>query len=369
MAEKAIAVLGGGNGALTMAADLVLGGHRVRLYQAPDFAAHPDFEPVLRERRVVLEGIGRTGVAELEVVSTGMGEVVDGVDLVNVVVPANAHETFFEALIPHLRDGQTVVVWPGNFGSLRLLKMLKDRGVRKDLLIAETNTLPYGTRRSGPGRVRLLLAAPRVLISALPGSLTQRVVDIIRPIFPCIVPCDNVIATALSNPNPIIHPPGSLLNVGRIEYSKGEFWMYREGITHSVAKVIRRLYSEAEAVARALGSSIEQYEERDFWTTASVMGVAFQAPFDTLGVIASIAGPHSVHDRYITEDLPYGLVPLAELGRKLGVPTPVAEGIVNIGSVVCGEDYWRTGNTLTRLGLAGMSREEIVDYVKTKAAL
>jgi len=368
MTRKAIAVLGGGNGALTMAADLVLAGYRVRLYQAPDYATHPDFEPVLRARSVVLEGIGRTGVAQLEVVSTDLGDVLEGVDWVNVVVPANAHQVFFEALIPYLRDGQTVVIWPGNFGSLRLLKMMQERGLRRDLLLAETNTLPYGTRRSGPGRVRLLLAAPRVLISALPGALTPRVVETVNPVFPCIVPHDNVIATALSNPNPIIHPPGSLLNVGRIEYSKGEFWMYREGITHSVAKVIRRLYSEAEAVALALDSTIERYEERDFWTTASVMGVAFQAPFDTLGVIASIAGPHSVHDRYITEDLPYGLVPMVELGKKLGVPTPVAEGLVHIGSVVCGEDYSRTGNTLEKLGLAHMSREEIIEYVRTKAS-
>jgi opine dehydrogenase len=83
------------------------------------------------------------------------------------------------------------------------------------------------------------------------------------------------------------------------------------------------------------------------------------APFGTEGVIGSILGPTSVRDRYITEDLPFGLVPRSALGRVAGVPTPVIDGIVSIGSVVCREDYWRTGRTLKTLGLAGLKKEQI----------
>ena len=139
--------------------------------------------------------------------------------------------------------------------------------------------------------------------------------------------------------------------------------MYREGVTEAVARVIRGIFDEIDAIAKSLGMEVLQYEDRDFRTTASIMGVAFQAPFDTIGVIASIKGPYTVHDRYITEDLPFGLVPVSELGRKVGVKTPLIDAIVNVGVSVCQEDYWQTGRTLKTLGLDEMSPEQITKYV------
>jgi len=363
MLSKPIAVLGGGNGAQTMAADLTLAGFKVHLYQTPSFAHDPNFAPVLQTRKIRLEGIGRCGTAQISRVTTDIEEALEGVTWINVVVPASAHETFFQELIPSLRDGHIVVIWAGDYGSLRLAEMIRSRNINKRVLMAETNTLPYGTRIETPGTVRLLLSAPRVLISAVPGAETGKVIELLKPVYPCLVPCRNVIVAGLCNPNPIVHPPGSLLNVGRIEYSKGQFWMYREGITESVARVIRKVFEEAEAVAKAWGFEVEQYEDRDFRTTASIMGVAFQAPFDTIGVIASIAGPHSVRDRYITEDLPYGLVPLVQFGEKLSVPTPVVRSLVEIGCVVCNEDFFKTGRTLDKLGIAHLSPQEIAERV------
>ena len=69
--------------------------------------------------------------------------------------------------------------------------------------------------------------------------------------------------------------------------------------------------------------------------------------------------------RYITEDLPFGLVPRCELGRLVGVPTKVIDGFVSIGSVVCEADYWSTGRTLETLGLDGKTPEEIVQLLET----
>ena len=135
--------------------------------------------------------------------------------------------------------------------------------------------------------------------------------------------------------------------------------MYTEGITESVARVIREIYMESQRVAHELGFQMTQYKETDFRTRVSIMGVEFVAPFDTHGAIGSILGPSSVQDRYITEDLPFGLVPRSELGRLVGVSTPVTDGIVSVGSVVCREDYWQTGRTLKQLGLADMAKDEI----------
>ncbi|NPV69165.1 MAG: hypothetical protein HPY55_00785 [Firmicutes bacterium] len=363
MLNKPIAVLGGGNGAQTMAADLTLAGYTVHLYETPEFAKGPKFAPVLESKTIELKGMGRTGKAKIAKVTTDMAEALEGVEWINVVIPATGHDTFFKELLPHLRDGQAVVVWAGDYGSLRLAHLLKESGIKKNVTIAEANTLPYGTRLEEAGVVNLLCAAPLVLLASLPGKKSAQIVDVLKLAYPCLQPCRNVLVAGFCNPNPIVHPPGSLLNTGRIQYSRGDFNMYREGITEAVARVIRHIFIEVESVAKAMGLEVLQYEDRDFRATTSIMGVAFQAPFDTAGVIASIAGPHTIYDRYITEDLPFGLVPVSQLGDKLGVPTPVTDSIVYIGSAVCNQNFWQMGRTLKQLGIADMTPSQIVEYV------
>ena len=139
--------------------------------------------------------------------------------------------------------------------------------------------------------------------------------------------------------------------------------MYREGITAATARVVRALYDETHAVAEALGFKILEYEDEDFRNTGTIMGVEFWAPFDKLGIIANIKGPSTLNDRYIIEDLPYGLVHRSQLGQLVNVPTPIIDGIINIGVVVCETDFWK-GRTLEELGLAGMTKEEIMRYLQ-----
>jgi opine dehydrogenase len=72
--------------------------------------------------------------------------------------------------------------------------------------------------------------------------------------------------------------------------------------------------------------------------------------------------PESLQHRYVTEDIPFGLVTLASLARQLGIPVPGMEAIVNIASMANGVDYWKTGRTAETLGLSGMDVAELIDY-------
>jgi opine dehydrogenase len=359
--SKPIAVFGAGNGGHCMAADLALAGRDVVLCELPEFAAR--LQAVADRRTIRLTGVGRTGDARLAEVTFQASEAVAGSELLNLVVPAFGQRRFFDELIPYLRDGQTVVVWAGDFGSLELSRLLRAQRPELSVHIVETNTLPYGTRLASPGHVHLALLAPKVIAATLPADAPGPALPLLRELWPCIAPGRDVLSVALSNPNPIVHPPGALLNVGRIQYSGGDFNMYREGITEAVGRVIRVVYEEVRAVATALGTEVLEYEERDFRTKVSIMGVAFQAPFDTVGVIGDIAGPKSIQDRYITEDLPYGLVPVAQLGDRLEVDTPLIDAIVTLGSSVCGRDFWTEGRGLEALGLADLAPREILAAV------
>ncbi len=77
-------------------------------------------------------------------------------------------------------------------------------------------------------------------------------------------------------------------------------------------------------------------------------------------------GPTSLKSRYITEDVPCSLVPIALLGEKLGVDVSMTRALVEIGSAVCDEDYWHTGRTLESLGLDGLTGDEVIEAFSSR---
>ena len=76
-----------------------------------------------------------------------------------------------------------------------------------------------------------------------------------------------------------------------------------------------------------------------------------------------IRAPANLEHRYIFEDVPMSLVPIAALGGQYGVQTRGIEAIVRLACIVHRTDYWRTGRTLDKLGLEGLSISELTAYV------
>ena len=63
--------------------------------------------------------------------------------------------------------------------------------------------------------------------------------------------------------------------------------------------------------------------------------------------------------RYMLEDTRLGLSFLVSVGRWAGVPTPVAQGLLSLATVVSGIDLYAEGRTLENLGLDQLSRSEM----------
>ena len=67
-------------------------------------------------------------------------------------------------------------------------------------------------------------------------------------------------------------------------------------------------------------------------------------------------GPFSADSRYLTEDVPQGLVLLESLGLMLGVSTPICSSLINLSSAALGRDLRRNGRTVGRLGSNELQR-------------
>jgi len=373
MSNQPIAVLGGGNVGHTIAADLTLAGYKVNFYEHPQF--EETFKTTLEKGVVEIEDekTGRHERARIHNVTTDMKEAISDVRLILVALPSFGQELFFNTMIPYLKDGQVVFVMTGNFGSLRLRKLLSEKVPNLKITIYETCTMPYGTRLVGPARVSVhwgvgpwigtqsMAGLPKRVrpVCALPAKDTNVALEEFQKLYPLFSPAKNVLISVLNNANFVIHPAPSMLSAGRIEYAnlylKCDFRLHREAHTPSVRRIEDGIADEMAALIRTLGDNVAitktwVKEWSDYQQTVPIEHVSL--------------GPRTLRDRYITEDIPYGLVPMSELGEKLGVATPLINAFIEIASVLNQEDYRKTGRTLEYLGLAELSKEQIVKLVE-----
>lgn len=144
---KKIAVLSAGNGGQALAADLALRGHDVALYDLPRFA--PVIEAIRRRGNTIELQNKITGTAKIRLVTTDIAEALDGAEVVYFTAPSYGQKAFFDLAVPALSDGQVIVLMPGNYGTLALKAALREAG--KDVLVAETDNLPYACAATEPG--------------------------------------------------------------------------------------------------------------------------------------------------------------------------------------------------------------------------
>jgi opine dehydrogenase len=360
MGLKKIAVLGGGNGAHAMAADLALKGFEVNICEAPEF--EEGFRATLERQEISLTDIwGNEKIAKLKA-TTNFEEAIEGAHYIMIPIPAFGHELFFNYIMPFLEDGQTIVTWPGNFSALLFANMLRKKGINKHITLAEAHTLPWGCRLEGQAKeypkVRIFVEAWKLLVSAFPAKDTGKVMDDLKKIYP-VVAGENVLATSLNNPNPIVHPAGTVLNAGWIDTLGKDFFLYKHGTTLSIARVIKAVYEEVSRIADAVNVKMLEYPEEAFWSKGTIMSVYFKAAFDKEGTVGSISGPSSMKSRYITEDVPYGLVPIAQLAYKFNVAIPIIDAVIELSSVINETDYRHQGRQLEELGIADLDKDTL----------
>lgn len=147
------------------------------------------------------------------------------------------------------------------------------------------------------------------------------------------------------------------MNAGRIEYSRGEFYFYEEGVTPSVADVIMRVDAERRDIGRALGYDLLPANEAFHKAGFGPKGDLWAAINGSL-MLTRLKAPGNLRNRWLTEDIPYGLATWSLLGAQLGVDTPLMRAFVEIGF-----DGWNEGRGLEDLAIAGMGREELKEYL------
>ena len=364
-----VAVLGGGNGAFITAADLAGRGHTVRIFEAPEFAK-------------ALDGVKEKGGIKLEVragldlpqgffpveATDDAARAVEGAELILTVVPAFGQKRFAELVGKHLRDGQVVVLSPGNFGgAVEFARTIRESGCTGRPIIMETECMIYSGFKDGPASCWVSGFKQGMSGAAFPASDGPQGIAVLQKVYPMCRLGHNILETGLGNVNTVFHAPILVLNAGRVESDKDEFLFYWDGCSESVGHVVEGLEAERLALGLALGTPLAPFHKVmiDWYGHQGAKGDSLAQVMRTNPAYEWDTAPRSLRHRFLLEDIPYGMVPMEDLGRLAGVKTPLTTAIIDLACSLLGEDFRAKARSLKALGLAELTAEEFRDVIAT----
>lgn len=352
------AVIGGGNGGQSAAAHLAVMGYPVRIYDVlPETISAID-----KQGGIHVDG-AVTGFGPVEKATLKMEEAVEGADVIMVIAPALYHRDIAEKMAPSLQSGQIILIHPGaTMGAIEFRQVCREKGAPvESIIVAEAQSLLYACRAKTPGHAHINGMKQTLAIAALPSSRTNEAVKVISEAFPQIYGASNVLETSLTNLNAVMHPGPSLLNVSLIE-SELAWEYYMDGITPSIGSYAERLDLERLALGKAVNLELPGVLQM-YRTLYGVDKPTLSETVKEVKAYRGIAGQKRIDTRYVLEDIPMGLVPMASLGEQLGVPVPMISTIIDLGSFLLQKDFVSQGRTMKKLGLDGLDASGLTEFV------
>jgi opine dehydrogenase len=314
-----VLILGAGNCGLLAAAYFYLRGCDVLCY-----TRDPQKAAMLNGGLLPVEGVIRADCPLRAV--TDIDEALGFADLILVCTPGNAHRDIFEKIRGRFREGQKLLILNGNFGAYEARIMLEEDIREKRLRVGETASQPFLGTFTGAG-LRARAVKEALSLAGLSPEDTAALADAVAPYWKKIHPLGTVLDSSLSGANPLIHAVLALFNLTRIENGE-EFYILAQAPDRAIA-YIENLDRERQELGRALGAApVPLLQEMlSFWTGeyGSLAGLFRNHP-----LYSKSLGPRTVDHRFISEDIPYGIMPINALGKIAGLDTPYAGALEQI---------------------------------------
>ncbi len=350
-----VCVIGAGSGGRAFAAYLSSKEHKVRLYNR-SFSRISDIQ---KSKSIQASGVLK-GIFNLDLVTQNIERAVRDVNIIMVVTPASAHREIAEKVAPYLTDGQIIILNPGRtFGAIEFIRVIEEKRGKIPIFIGETQTLLFTSRALNQNKVNILKIKDSVDFSLFPDKYNDIIYEIIKDIFPQLNPVDDYLQVTLNNIGMLLHPTISLFNAGLMDYGKS-FKFYKEGTTPRVCLVLEKIEMEINQIFEKLGLKqllFPKWARNSYGIQANSIYEAIQK----IDAYKDIIAPKQLITRYFTEDVPTGLVPIASLGKYLGIATPIIDSVIHLASILCGIDFSKIGRTVENLGVKNILEERILE--------
>lgn len=349
-----ITVVGAGHGGTTVAADLKTKGHVVKLLKTSK-GLHNEHFDYLRNNKgkiKIVEGATET-LVNLDEVTTDIQSAITDAELIIIYVQTNYHEQVIKNILPFMNDNQIVLLEPGYLSTAYFLKH-NDGNV--NFTIVEAQSSPIDCRIIEPGKVKVLYRNVRNPVALFMKGNQTVVQDKLDELQYNFVYLDSIIEAALHNPNLIVHTIGGIMSIPRIEFTGGDYWMYKEVFTPHVWSLVESLDDEKMNVLEKAGAERLPYVDACKFRNSQDLEMDSREIFLDYAENNSPEGPYVADSRFITEDVPEGLVLLESLGQMLNVATPTCTGLINIASAALNIDFRENARTVELLGKENLEK-------------
>jgi opine dehydrogenase len=331
-----VAVIGTGAAGLATAALLAIGGQSVQVANR----GPRGLEEIRTAGGIAVENADGSTVTLPVQAATSIGEAVESAEVAILAIGGGAEGELLLDLGPRLGELDLIVSISGRAGSgPTCARAVTAAGVQ--VTVAEM-AFPFVATEERPGAVCIHGRKAWTAIACHPVERGADVLKRVRALFDLEIDlCPSLWPTLHCVPGLTI-PLQMLANAGPI--SRGEkFSFYREGGFREMDRLVDALDRERSLIGEGVGlqttSSVAWLNRTYGLDCASVSEVFATAP-----AYALRTAPDTLRHRYLTDHVPLCAVPLALLGRQVGVETPFLDSIATLASAVVGEDLWSLGS-------------------------
>ncbi|MCF6807803.1 NAD/NADP octopine/nopaline dehydrogenase family protein [Thiotrichales bacterium 19S9-12] len=363
-ASKRIAIVGAGHGGQALAADLALKGASVNLCADK---SHPGGlnAIIANSHKIKFKTNHKEYLAQLNLATNDFAQALNGVEYIFIVLPSFAHESMMMRILPFLENGQKVLTLAANFSSLCYLNLMERFFLDVKVTLGDIASLPYACRSSNKGEVEVVATKKNIQLATIPNDMTKVIANDLNTIFPSeLIPCDNVLELGLNITSGMSHPINALLNAGRIGEGKDPFYFYKDGISESTAELIEKLDYDRCIIGERLGFKMRPYLDlmAEFYTKRYDSVHDFFKNSQAHNTL--MLCPNSLQERYISQDVPFVLVPWYSLGLLSGYQSKIMKSLIELASLLNGVDYFKSGRSLENMQLNHLNLDTLKLYAK-----
>ena len=366
---RKLTICGGGNAAHTLIALAGAGNWQVDVY-----APHGDEAQRLRDAQPAGDGLiarfadGRRVRGAARRVSGDPAEVIPGSQIILLALPAFAHGATLSQIAAHLDDGAMIGVLPARSGFEYVARDLFPSS-KLPYTFFGLQTLPWACRIVTYGREVDILGTKAVVdIASWPTGRAPDLARQLRPLFDVdLRPVASFLTLTLANTGQLIHPGimyGLCAGCDDITYEDGDAPLFYQGVDDRTAGLLQAMSDEVQALASRLERHIPAFDAAEVvplhqWLLRAYPqdigdGKTLRAAFNSNRAYAGLRLPvRRLHGsalavdfsaRYLSEDVPYGLVVLRGIAQLACVPTPVIDDVITWAQDRLGHCYLRDGD-------------------------
>ncbi len=337
-----ITIIGAGNGGRAFAVYLSRLGHDVTLlYRTSKYVKN-----IKNSKRILSFGY-ITGSYKIKNITNNYKEAVENADFILYVVPASIHLEITKKILPYLKNNQIIILNPGRtWGAIEVYNTIRKYRPKLQIHVGETQTLLFTCRKIYDFGVSILKIKNTVDFCFYPEEDNELLFPIINSIFPEFNLVDDIRETSLNNMGAVIHPVVTVLNAGSIT-RKSQFHFYEEGISRNIANLVEKIDKERCKILKYIGvkpTSLIKWANQVYGCKAT----DYYEVFHQIESYKNIKAPKSLRIRYLTEDIPTGLVPLSSIGKYISISTPNINSIIVLANTLLNTNFYKKGRTIEK---------------------